>query len=101
MQRNFEPMRKQVEARRGNELTDVTAKVLSTRHSWEASWKRPSISCGLSMIPTSSPSTRSSAPDDLEFVEMHSSWRSKNPVPQFKAIAKSGEFLETRLHHSF
>ena len=28
MQRNFEPMRKQVEARRQSELTDVTAKII-------------------------------------------------------------------------
>jgi len=33
MQRNFEPMRKQLEASRRSELTDVTARWSSTRHS--------------------------------------------------------------------
>jgi hypothetical protein len=32
MQRNVEPMRKQVEAWQRSELTDVTAKVVITRH---------------------------------------------------------------------
>ncbi len=40
MQRNFEPMRKQVEAWQQSELTDVTAKVVITRRSWRASWRQ-------------------------------------------------------------
>jgi hypothetical protein len=43
MQRNFEPMRKQVEAWQRSELTDVTAKDSSTRHSSKADWKLRNI----------------------------------------------------------
>ena len=41
MQRNFEPMRKQVEAWQKSELTDVTAKVVTTRRLWRANSKHP------------------------------------------------------------
>ena len=42
MQRNFEPMRKQVEAWQRSELTDVTAKVVIYEVFVEGSIRRPS-----------------------------------------------------------
>jgi hypothetical protein len=45
MQRNFEPMQRQVEAWQRFELTDVTAKVSSSRrHSWRGDSRRPNTS---------------------------------------------------------
>ena len=43
MQRNFEPMRKQIEAWQRSELTDVTAKVVIYEASWRVNWRLPSI----------------------------------------------------------
>lgn len=60
MQRNFEPMRKQVEAWQRCELTDVFAKVVIYE---KASWKRQSTSLRRCMTFTSSRSTRSFAPE--------------------------------------
>ena len=40
MQRNFEPMRKQVEAWQKSELTDVTAKVVIYEAFVEGKWRR-------------------------------------------------------------
>jgi hypothetical protein len=49
MQRNFEPMRKQVEAWQRSELTNVTAKVAIYEAFVEERLKAPSISLELSM----------------------------------------------------
>ena len=57
IQRNFEPMRKQVETWQRSELTDVTA--------------------------------------------FTSAFKELEPIPQFKATAKLGEFLESRFSQSF
>jgi hypothetical protein len=90
MQRNFEPMRKQVEAWQRSELTDVTAKAVIYRartvHDlyFERKYEefRPRTIWSLSNAFTS-------AFKDLE------------PIPQFLATAKLGEFLETRFSQSF
>ena len=44
MQRNFEPMRKQVEKSQQSELTDVTAEIVIYGHSSRADWKLPNTS---------------------------------------------------------
>jgi hypothetical protein len=54
MQRNFEPMRKQVGAWQRSELTDVTAKVVIYEAFVEANWKLPNTFPGQSMTSTSS-----------------------------------------------
>src|SRR5947209_15578424 len=56
MQRNFEPMRKQVEAWQRSELTDVTAKVVL----WRANSKLRNIWLVPCMTSTSSRTTRNS-----------------------------------------
>src|SRR5437660_4395936 len=53
MQRNFEPMRKQVETWQRSELTDVTAKVSSMRRSWRANSTPRNTSPASSMTSTS------------------------------------------------
>ncbi len=61
MQRNFEPMRKQVEAWQRNELTDVTAKVVIYEAFVEGRLEAPKhLSPASCMICTSNRSTRSS-----------------------------------------
>src|SRR5947199_8123406 len=60
MQRNFEPMRKQVEAWQRSELTDVTAKVVIYEAFVEANWKPQGILREPCMTYTSSRSTRNS-----------------------------------------
>ncbi len=75
MQRSFEPMRKQVEAWQRSELTDVY---------FEPKYEefRPRTIWSLSNAFTSA-------------------FKQLDPIPQFKATAKLGEFLEARFSQSF
>jgi hypothetical protein len=73
MQRNFEPMRKQVEAWQKSELTDVTEQYQEFRS--RTIW---SLSNAFT-----------------------SAFKELDPIPQFKTTAKLGEFLETRFFQSF
>jgi hypothetical protein len=61
MQRNFEPMRKQVEAWQKSELTDVTAKVVIYEAFVEGRLEAPKPSSGPYMICTSNRSTKNSS----------------------------------------
>ena len=58
MQRNFEPMRKQVEVWQRSELTDVTAKVVITRRLSRENWKLQNTLPTACMTSTSNQSTR-------------------------------------------
>jgi len=103
MQRNFEPVRKQVEASQGCELTDITAKVVI----YEAFMK------GKLEVPKHLAWTV----HDLYFEPKYEEFRSRTiwglsnaftsafkelgPISQFKATAKLGECLETRFSQSF
>ena len=103
MQRNFEPMRKQVEAWQRSELTDVTAKVVIYEAFVEGKLEVPKH--------------LARAVHDLYFEPKYEEFRSRTiwslsnaftsafkelePIPQFKATAKLGEFLETRFSESF
>src|SRR5579864_697767 len=60
MQRNFEPMREQVEAWQKSDLTDVTAKVVIYEHSLKANWRLRNTLPAPCTICTSSRSTRNS-----------------------------------------
>ena len=97
MQRNFEPMRKQVEAWQRSELTDVTAKVV--------------------IYEAEAPRHLARTVHDLYFEPKYEDFQSRtiwslsnaftsafkelDPIPQFKATAKLGEFLEARFSQSF
>src|SRR5882757_6483321 len=102
-ERNFDPMKRQVEAWQRSELTDATAKVVIYEAFVEAKLEAPK------------PLAR--AVHDLYFEPKYEEFRSRtiwslsnaftsafkelDPIPQFKATAKLGEFLETRFSQSF
>jgi hypothetical protein len=103
MQRNFEPMRKQVEAWPKSELPDVTAKVVIYEAFVEGKLEAPKH-LGRTV-------------HDLYFEPKHEEFRARtiwslsnaftsafkelDPIPQFKAAAKLGEFPEAQLSQSF
>jgi hypothetical protein len=103
MQRNFGPMQKQVEAWQRSELTDVTAKVVIYEAFVEGR--------------LDAPKHLARTVHDLYFEPKYEEFQSRTiwslsnaftsafkelgPVPQFKATAKLGEFLETRFSQSF
>jgi len=101
MQRNFEPMRRQVEAWQRSELTDVTAKMVIYEAFVEGKLEAP----------------RHLARTDLYFEPKYEEFRPRtiwslsnaftsafkelDPIPQFRATAKLGEFLDARFLQSF
>ena len=103
MQRNFEPMRKQVETWQRSELTDVTAKVVIYEAFVEGKLEAPKH--------------LARAVHDLYFEPKYEEFRLRtiwslsnaftsafkelDPIPQFRATAKLAEFLETRFSQSF
>jgi hypothetical protein len=103
MQRNFDPMRKQVEVWQRSELTDVTAKVVI----YEAFVKGK----------LEAPKHLARTVHDLCFEPKYKEFRSRTiwslsnaftsafkelePVPNSKRTAKPGEFLDTRFSQSF
>lgn len=97
MQRNFQPMRKQVEAWQRCELTDVTTKVVLRsfcRRQTGGSETSGSNSARTYFEPTYEefrPRTIWSLSNAFT-----SAFKELDPIPQFKATAKLGEFLEAR-----
>jgi hypothetical protein len=103
MQRIFEPMRKQVEAWQKSELTDVTAKVVICEAFVEGKLEAPKH--------------LARNVHDLYFEPKYEEFGSRtiwslsnaftsalkklDPIPQFKATAKLGEFLQGRFSQSF
>ena len=103
MQRNFEPMQRQVEARQRSEITDVTAKVVIYEAFVEDKLEAPKH--------------LARTVHDLYFEPKYEEFRSPTfwslsnafasavkeleSIPQFRATAKLGEFLETRSSQSF
>jgi hypothetical protein len=103
MQRNFEPMRKQVEGWQRSELTDVTAKAVIHEAFGEGKLEAPQHLAR----------TVHELYFELKYDEYRSGtiWSLSNAItsaskglesiPQFKATAKLGEFLEARFSQSF
>src|SRR5215831_2763006 len=103
MQPNFESMRKRVVAWQRSELTDVTAKVVIDEAFVEGKLEAPKH--------------RARTVHDLYFEPKYEEFRSRtiwslsnaftcafkelDPIPQFRATAKLGEFLETRFSQPF
>jgi hypothetical protein len=103
MQRNFEPMRKQVELWRQSELTDVTAKMIIYQAFIESELEVPRH--------------LARRVHDLYFDPQYDEFKSRtvwslsnaftsafkelDPIPQFRATAKLGDFLEARFKQSF
>ena len=99
MQRNFEPMRKQVEGWQRSELTDVTAKVVIYEAFVEGKLEAPKhTSPARFMICTSSQSTRSSALEPSGACRTRSPPLLKNWIPfhNSRRPRNLGEFLEER-----
>jgi hypothetical protein len=78
MQRNFEPMRKQVEAWQRSELTDVTAKVVIYEVFVEGNWRPQSTLLGPCTTSTSSRNTRNSGLERSGVFQMRLPLHSKN-----------------------
>jgi hypothetical protein len=103
MQRNFEPMPKQVETWQRSELTDVTAKVVIYEAFVEGKLEAPKH--------------LAQTVHDLYFEPQYeelqsrtiwslsnaftSAFKDLDPIPQFKLTAKLGEFLEARFSQAF
>lgn len=103
MQRNFGPMQRQVEVWQRSELTDVTAKVVIYEAFVEGKLEAPKH--------------LARTVHDLYFEPKYEEFRSRTiwslsnaftsafkelePILQFRATAKLGEFLEERFSQSF
>lgn len=95
MQRNFEPMRKQVEGWQGRQLSDVAAKLLIYHAFVEGALEAPKHLDRVvndlyfnPQIPDFAPRTFWSLSNAFT-----SAFKQLDPIPQFKATAKLGEFL--------
>ena len=103
MQRNFEPMRKQVEAWRQSELTDVTAKIVIYQAFIEGELDVPKHLARRVHNFYFEPQYdefRSRTMWSLSNA-FTSAFKELDPIPQFKATAKLGGFLESRFKQSF
>ena len=98
MQRNFDPMRKQIEAWQRSELTDVTAKVVIYEAFVEGKREVP-------RHPARTVHDLYFEPKYEEFQSrtiwslsnaFTSAFKELEPIPQFRATAKLGDFLEMR-----
>jgi hypothetical protein len=102
MQRNFEPMRQQVETWRKTELSTVTAKMIIYEAFIESelevpgTWRGECTTCTLNRnIPSSNPE-RSGVSNAFT-----SAFKDLAPIPQFRDTAKLGSFLDTCFKRSF
>jgi len=103
MQRDFEPMRKQVEARQTSELTDVTAKVVIYEAFVEGKLEAPKHLARSVNDLYFKPKYDEFRPRTIWSLSnaFTSAFKELDPIPQFKATAKLGEFLEARFSQSF
>ncbi len=103
MQRNFEPMRKQVEAWQKSELTDVTAKVVIYEAFVEGRLEAPKHLVRTVHDLYFEPKYEEFRPRTIWSLSnaFTSAFKELDPVPQFKATAKLREFLEARFSQSF
>ena len=103
MQRNFDPMRQQVERWRGQQLSADEAKLTIYRAFIEGDLDVPKHLARrvreLYFNPQHAefePRTKWSLSNAFT-----SAFKELDPIPQFKATAKLGEFLESRFSQSF
>jgi len=103
MQRSFEPMRKQVEAWQRSELTDVTAKVVIYEAFVEGRLEAPKHLARSVHDLYFEPKYDEFRPRTIWSLSnaFTSAFKDLEPIPQFKATAKLGEFLEARFSQSF
>ena len=103
MQRIIEPMRKQVEAWQRSELTDVTAKVVIYDAFVEGKLEAPKHLARIVHDHYFEPMYEEFRPRTIWSLSnaFTSALKGLDPVPQFRATAKLGEFLEKRFSQSF
>ena len=103
MQRNFEPMHRQVEAWQRFELTDVTAKVVIYEAFVEGKLEVPKHLARTVHNLYFEPKYEEFRPRTIWSLSnaFTSALKELDPIPQFKATAKLSEFLETRFSQSF
>lgn len=103
MQRNFEPMRKQVEAWQRSELTDVTAKVVIYEAFVDGRLEAPKHPARIVHDLYFEPKYDEFRPRTIWSLSnaFTSAFKQLEAIPQFKGTAKLGEFLETRFSLSF
>jgi len=103
MQRNFEPMRKQVEAWQRSELTDVTAKVVIYEAFVEGRLEAPKHLARSVHNLYFEPKYEEFRPRTIWSLSnaFTSAFKDLEPIPQFRATAKLGEFLEAQFSQSF
>ena len=103
MQRSFEPMRKQVEAWQKSELTDVTARIIIYQAFIEGELDVPKhLACRVHDF-YFEPQYDEFRPRTMWSLSnaFTAAFKELDPIPQFKATAKLGGFLETRFKQSF
>jgi hypothetical protein len=103
MQRSFDPMRKQVENWQRSELTDVTAKVVIYEAFVEGRLEAPKHLARSVHDLYPEPKYEEFRPRTMWSLSnaFTSAFKELDPIPQFRASAKLGEFLETRFFQSF
>jgi len=103
MQRNFEPMRKLVEAWQRSELTDVTAKVVIYEAFVEGEFEAPKHLARTVRDLYFEPKYDEYRPRTIWSLSnaFPSAFKELDPIPQFKSSARLGEFLEARFSRSF
>ena len=103
MQRNFEPMRRQMEAWQKSELTDVTARIIIYQAFIEGELDVPKHLARRVHDFYFEPQYDEFRPRTMGSLSnaFTSAFKELDPIPQFKATAKLGGFLETRFKQSF
>jgi len=103
MQRNFEPMRRQVEAWQKYELTDVTAKVVIYEAFVEGKLDAAKHLARTVHELYFEPKHEEFRPRTMWSLSnaFTSAFKELDPIPQFKATAKLREYLETHFSQSF
>jgi hypothetical protein len=103
MQRTFEPTRKQVEAWQSSELTDVTAKVVIYEAFVGGKLEAPKHLARSVHDLYFEPKYEEFRPRTIWSLSnaFTSALKELDPIPQFRATAKLGEFLEDRFSQCF
>ena len=103
MQRDFEPMRKQVEAWQRSELTDVTVEVAIYKAFVEGRLKAPKHLARTVHDCYFEPKYEEFRPRTIWSLPnaFTSAFKELAPIPQFRAPAKLGEFFESCFSQSF
>jgi len=103
MQRNFEPMRKQVDAWRQTELSDVSAKMIIYEAFIESELDVPKHLARRVHDFYFDPKYDEFRPRTVWSLSnaFTSAFKELEPIPQFRATAKLGEYLDARFTRAF